>query len=68
MKYLLLLEDWVKKEEKPNRLKSETYMFRDIRTDDKGNIKGVCKFCEASGVNAEVDLAEHTNNCPNFKK
>ena len=72
MKYLDIFENWKKKEEKvekPSNLKKETYMFRNIHTDAKGNIKGVCKFCEKEkGKSTEVDIAEHTNNCPNIKK
>jgi hypothetical protein len=68
MKYFSLFEDWKKKEEKPNKLKHDTYMFRDVYEDEKGNVKGVCKFCEKNaGISTEVDVAEHTNKCPNAK-
>ncbi len=69
MKYIKFFESWNKKEiERPATLKKNTYMFKDMYIDDKGDIKGICKFCEkATGKAKEVDVAEHTNKCPNIK-
>lgn len=67
MKYFSLFEDWKKENDKPDRLKKETYMFRDIHVDDRGDIKGICKFCEEkTGRSNIVDVADHTNNCPSI--
>lgn len=48
-----------------NRTKKDTYMFSGIYQDDKGNLKGKCKFCNDD---TEVDIADHSNVCKNIPK
>ena len=52
-------------EQHKKRIK-DNYMFSKVHEDDKGNLLGVCNFCKKAGIEKEVDMAEHTNNCPNI--